>query len=670
MVRATIIALLSVGFAIAAPIHPRDVTLDPVATAQAQVRDDTATRAFSAAEIQASNGQCLSIDPDSGDFRENLIPVSILPCNGSAGQQWDVITAGVHNNVPGTALFVSSLTQGCLNFDPRRAAGNQVLLFSCGGRADGGGTVTNSQLFTFASNSTSIPLLPTNQADTCLFSNNGLLDDTSCDTSSPAADEIFTIVGGTTDSSSGSAASASAITDVAVAISSSVAVTSAASTSSVAVTSASTTSSAPLITATTVLDPAAVAQAQVRDDTATRAFSAAQIQSNGQCLTVNANSGDFRENLIPITIQDCDGSTGQQWDVITAGVHNNVPGTALFVSSLTQGCLNFDPRRAAGNQVLLFSCGGRADGGGTVTNSQLFTFANNSTTIPLVTTSQANTCLFNNNGFLDDTSCDTSNPTADEIFNIVGGTADSSSGSAAPTSAITDVASSAVATSSSVAATSAATTSSVAATSAATTSSVAATSAATTSSVAVTSASTTASAPLITATTVLDPAAVAQAQVRDDTATRAFSAAQIQSNGQCLTVNANSGDFRENLIPITIQDCDGSAGQQWDVITAGVHNNVPGTALFVSTLTQGCLNFDPRRAAGNQVLLFSCGGRADGGGSVTNSQLFTFANNSTTVPLVTTSQANTCLFSNNGFLDDTSCDTSNPTADELFTIVP
>jgi len=268
--------------------------------------------------------------------------------------------------------------------------------------------------------------------------------------------------------------------------------------------------------------------------------------------------------------------------------------------------------------------------------------------------------LFNNNGFLDDTSCDTSNPTADEIFNIVGGTADSSSGSAASASAITDVASSAVATSSSVAATSAATSSS----------SIAVTSAATTSSVAVTSASTTASAPLITATTVLDPAAVAQAQVRDDTATRAFSAAQIQSNGQCLTVNANSGDFRENLIPITIQDCDGSAGQQWDVITAGVHNNVPGTALFVSTLTQGCLNFDPRRAAGNQVLLFSCGGRADGGGSVTNSQLFTFANNSTTIPLVTTSQANTCLFSNNGFLDDTSCDTSNPTADELFTIVP
>lgn len=136
MIRATIIALLSVGAAIAAPILPRDVVLDPVATAQAQVRDNTATRAFSAAQIQ-SNGQCLTIDPNSGDERENLIPVTIQACNGSAGQQWDVITAGVHNNVPGTALFVSSLTQGCLNLETRDATGHQVFLFSCGGRADG-----------------------------------------------------------------------------------------------------------------------------------------------------------------------------------------------------------------------------------------------------------------------------------------------------------------------------------------------------------------------------------------------------------------------------------------------------------------------------------------------------------------------------------------------------
>jgi hypothetical protein len=28
--------------------------------------------------------------------------------------------------------------QGCLNFDSRRAAGDTVIMFSCGGRADGG----------------------------------------------------------------------------------------------------------------------------------------------------------------------------------------------------------------------------------------------------------------------------------------------------------------------------------------------------------------------------------------------------------------------------------------------------------------------------------------------------------------------------------------------------
>lgn len=74
-----------------------------------------------------------------------------------------------------------------------------------------------------------------------------------------------------------------------------------------------------------------------------------------------------------------------------------------------------------------------------------------------------------------------------------------------------------------------------------------------------------------------------------------------------------SGDFRANLTPIQVGVCDGSDGQLWDVITAGKHDDQPGTMLIVSTMTQACFNFDPRRAAGNQVLLFSCGGRADGG---------------------------------------------------------
>jgi hypothetical protein len=45
--------------------------------------------------------------------------------------------------------------------------------------------------------------------------------------------------------------------------------------------------------------------------------------------------------------------------------------------------------------------------------------------------------------------------------------------------------------------------------------------------------------------------------------------------------------------------------------------------LIVSTLTQACFNFDPRRPAGNQVLLFSCGGRA-GGGKGTSKSIFEF----------------------------------------------
>jgi hypothetical protein len=58
------------------------------------------------------------------------------------------------------------------------------------------------------------------------------------------------------------------------------------------------------------------------------------------------------------------------------------------------------------------------------------------------------------------------------------------------------------------------------------------------------------------------------------------------ANGQCLTVDATKGDFRENLIPITTAACDGSSGQMWDVLTKGVHNDQPGFALIVSTLVR------------------------------------------------------------------------------------
>ncbi|KAJ7611337.1 hypothetical protein FB45DRAFT_1036917 [Roridomyces roridus] len=191
MLRLALFMLLAAGLVSSTPLNRR-VTLDPVAIAE-EIRDETATRAFTATPIQANNGNCLSVDPFSGDFRENLTPVAVVPCDGSKNQTWDVITAGVHNNVPGQALIVSSLTNACLNFDPRRAAGNQVLLFSCGGRADGGGQVSDSQLFAFNGGAGPVALVPQNGNNaTCLTGKGNVIDQTSCNAATASGAELFT----------------------------------------------------------------------------------------------------------------------------------------------------------------------------------------------------------------------------------------------------------------------------------------------------------------------------------------------------------------------------------------------------------------------------------------------------------------------------------------------
>lgn len=108
----TILALLPSCFALPANVDlgKRNVTqLDPTAFAEAQQRDNTATRAFSSTPITTSSGQCLFIDELSGDFRANLTPVQLAICNGSAGQKWDIITSGQHDDQPGTMLVVSTL---------------------------------------------------------------------------------------------------------------------------------------------------------------------------------------------------------------------------------------------------------------------------------------------------------------------------------------------------------------------------------------------------------------------------------------------------------------------------------------------------------------------------------------------------------------------------------
>ncbi|PVG00592.1 hypothetical protein CPB86DRAFT_663253, partial [Serendipita vermifera] len=159
---------------------------------EAQQRDNTATRAFTKVQVKTSSGQCLSVDPTAGDFRQNLIPIQTVNCDANSDRQkWDVITAGKHNNQPGFALIVSSLINGCVNFDDRRAPGDQVILFSCGGRGDGSGETNGAQLFKFTTGSRNIVLSPQNTNNSkCLVQKGGLLDVTTCNANTPSGDQV------------------------------------------------------------------------------------------------------------------------------------------------------------------------------------------------------------------------------------------------------------------------------------------------------------------------------------------------------------------------------------------------------------------------------------------------------------------------------------------------
>ncbi|EHK97255.1 hypothetical protein M7I_6985 [Glarea lozoyensis 74030] len=333
----------------ASPIKPRVVAeLNEEAFKEAQPRDDTATRAFSATAITTSDGQCLSVEELSGDFRANLNPIEVKACDGSAGQQWDVITAGKHNDQAGNMLVVNTLTQACMNFDPRRAAGNTVIMFSCGGRADGG-----------------------NAAGTCLAVAGAVLDQAPCAAGSAAQTFTFGAGGAAPAPAPVPVPASSAVvapTALPVADVSSSAAAPAPTPAAPATGGGNPTTEVPVSRAGGVLNPTAAAEANPRDETATRAFTSASIKtSSGQCLFIDPAAGDFRQNLIPVAVQDCTGAEGEKFDIITKGTHNDQANAALVVSSLTQGCLNFDPRRAAGDTVVLFSCGGRADGEGLVT---------------------------------------------------------------------------------------------------------------------------------------------------------------------------------------------------------------------------------------------------------------------------------------------------------------
>ncbi|KXH66623.1 hypothetical protein CSAL01_12229 [Colletotrichum salicis] len=416
-------------------VQRRVVTeLNEEATKEAHPRDETATRAFSDVQIKTADGKCLFVDKLSGDFRANLTPIQVAECGATDGQGWDVITAGKHNDQLNSMLIVSTLTQACFNFDPRRAAGNQVNLFSCGGRAAGEGLVTDSQLFAVDSGAGPSTFQPNNEKGKCFAVKGKVVDIADCNaddkaqsfafggkpaavgggnggddgadngaqqpgpstttaavvTGKPAAgcddnDETVTMTMTTTVKPGQGNGGGNANAPVATAkpeATSAPAVTQPAASSTPAtgngqqgnIPVANPTTPIPVSRAGGTLNPTAAAEANAFDGTATRAFTKVAIQApNGQCLSVDPTAGDFRQNLIPVAVAACDkGSPNQQFDIISKGKHNDgKDGAMLIVSSLTNGCVSTDGRRADGDTVTLFSCGGRAAGEGLTNTGQL-----------------------------------------------------------------------------------------------------------------------------------------------------------------------------------------------------------------------------------------------------------------------------------------------------------
>lgn len=306
-------------------------------------------------------------------------------------------------------LIVSTLTQACFNFDSRRPAGNQVLLFSCGGRADGGkqhppylwgaeaftltsllgGEVTNSQLFAFSGGAGPLSLQPQDNSGSCLVAKGNAIDVVKCNNED--AGQSFTFgaaaVGGAggdgnnnnnggnngNDNNAGASTSTFSKTTRTViatpppnvggnapgatlAVSSSAEavqpITSAAGgdagTGGAAgsIPTANPTEAVPVSRAGGTLQPTAAAESHQRDETAKRAFTGVSIRApDGQCLFVDPTAGDFRQNLIPVSLVKCSGTPNEKWDIITEGKHNKADGNQPAAALVISALVRFVARR-------------------------------------------------------------------------------------------------------------------------------------------------------------------------------------------------------------------------------------------------------------------------------------------------------------------------------------
>lgn len=117
--------------------------------------DATATRAATGVQIRnaANPDVCFDVsDFRAGDFRFNLVPLALKPCDASVeGQKFDLITKGAHNNVADESrtLIVSSQQFTCIDRRGNKNDRERPGLFACGGRAAGDGETTSDQQFFF-----------------------------------------------------------------------------------------------------------------------------------------------------------------------------------------------------------------------------------------------------------------------------------------------------------------------------------------------------------------------------------------------------------------------------------------------------------------------------------------------------------------------------------------
>ncbi|KAG5721983.1 hypothetical protein E4T56_gene18452 [Termitomyces sp. T112] len=445
------------------------------------------------------------------------------------------------------------------------------------------------------------------------------------------------------------------------------------------------------------------------DATATRASTSAQIRSLASpntCFDVSDfRAGDFRFNLVPIAMKQCDPSVdGQKFDLITKGEHNDVEdgSRTLIVSSQQLTCVDRRSNINDHTRPGLFACGGRAAGDGGTTADQQYFFnstANFSSGIgfPLVRNAvnngigPGNQCLaLNSDGFLSNTPCTPPFFTPEQTW-VIG-----DNGFITPPTAASDTPVSNVTTSISVMSNSLSvmsspsispsqvTVSSVQCQSSITSTQFPPSSSAIKAATTITTTNSNASktntlAPTSTSSSVPEkfvlPVPVdGPGPTFDATATRAATSVQIRSATSpdtCLDVSDfRAGDFRFNLVPIALKKCDSSIdGQKFDLITKGVHNDVPdgSRTLIVSSQQFTCIDRLKNKNDHLRPGLFACGGRAAGDGGTQSDEQFFF--NSTAkfsdgigFPYVTNAAnggvgpGNQCLsFNTDGFASNIPC---------------